>query len=97
MKKLLVALFVLLMLVGCSTKEELEVEDPTIDEPTVEEPGGPVGPMAGGWSINTDLPEMDDAIFDTARQGIDGASYSPLFILGTQVVAGTKYQYLCYG
>lgn len=91
MKKLLVALLVLLMLVGCSAKEEPEVEEPTIEDPV-----GPVGPVAGGWTINTELPEMNDAIFDKARQGIDGASYSPLFILGTQVVAGTNYQYLCY-
>ena len=90
MKKLLVALLVMLMLVGCSTKEE-----PT-DDPTIEEPVGPVGPVAGGWTINTELPEMNDAIFDKARQGIDGASYSPLFILGTQVVAGTNYEYFCY-
>lgn len=90
MKKLLVALLVMLMLVGCSAKEE-----PT-DNPTIEEPVGPVGPVAGGWTINTELPEMNDAIFDKARQGIDGASYSPLFILGTQVVAGTNYEYFCY-
>lgn len=91
MKKLLLALLVLLMLVGCSTKEE-----PVIDDPAIEEPVGPVGPVAGGWTINAELPEMNDATFDTARQGLDGASYSPLFILGTQLVAGTNYQYLCY-
>ena len=90
MKKLLVALLVMLMLVGCSAKEE------PVDDPTIEEPVGPVGPVAGGWTINTELPEMNDAIFDKARQGIDGASYSPLFILGTQVVAGTNYEYFYY-
>lgn len=91
MKKLLSFLLVLLMLVGCSLKQEPEVEEPTIEEPV-----GPVEPVAGGWKINAELPEMNDAIFDKARQGIDGASYSPLFILGTQVVAGTNYEYFCY-
>lgn len=91
MKKLLVALLVLLMLAGCSAKQE-----PVVEEPEIEEPVGPVGPVAGGWTINAELPEMNDAIFDIARQGLDGASYSPLFVLGTQLVAGTNYQYLCY-
>ena len=96
MKKLLVALLVLLMLVGCSTKEEPKTDEPVVEEPEIEEPVGPVGSVAGGWTINAELPEMNDAIFDVARQGLDGASYSPLFVLGTQLVAGTNYQYLCY-
>lgn len=84
-KKVLSLLLVLLMLMlaGCSTKEESVIDDP-------------VEPVAGGWTINADLPEMNDATFDTARQELTDASYSPLFILGTQVVAGTNYQYFCY-
>lgn len=91
MKKILAALLVLLMLVGCSTKDKPEVEDPIIEDPS-----GPVGPIGGGWTINTDLPEMDDMIFDRARQKLTGASYSPFLVLGSQVTNGTNYQYLCY-
>ena len=87
MKKLLVILLALLMIAGCSAKEP-EIIDEPVDEP--------VGPVAGGWTINDSLPEMNDMIFDQARQDLDGVSYSPLFILGTQVVAGTNYKYFCY-
>ena len=91
MKKILIALLAVLMLTACSTnKEEVVVEpqEEVIDQPTEE--------LAGGWTINTNLPEMNDAIFDNARQKLLGVNYSPLFIIGRQPVAGENIQYLCY-
>lgn len=91
MKKILIALLAVLMLTACSTAK---VEEPEVveDQPVVEEEKE----VVGGWTINTDLPEMNDAIFDSARQNIDGASYSPLFVIGTQPVAGQNLMYLAY-
>lgn len=88
MKKLLVALLAVLMLTACTTKQEETVVEPQIQEQ--EEV------MAGGWSINTDLPEMNDATFNEAREGLDGASYSPLLKVGTQPVAGENIMYFAY-
>ena len=90
MKKILIALLTLLMLAACTTNKQETVE------PSPENQQEPTGEVAGGWTINTDLPEMNDATFDSARKLL-GANYSPLFILGTQPVAGENIQYLCYG
>lgn len=87
MKKLLVSVLVLLMLTACSARE-INKEEPQIEK--IEEE------KVGGWTINFNLPEMNDAVFDIARQKIEGKSYSPLFILGSQPVAGENLQYLCY-
>lgn len=82
MKKVLIIMLAILMLGGCTKKEEPEITtDPEV--------------VVGGWTINADLPEMNDMIFDQARQNAD-AKLSPLFLLGSQVVAGTNYAYLCY-
>ena len=91
MKKILIALLTLFVLTACTSNktETVDVDPEVKEEETVEE-------AAGGWTINANLPEMNDAIFDSARQEIDGASYSPLFIVGTQPVAGQNLMYLAY-
>ena len=91
MKKILIALLTLFVLTACTSNktETVDVDPEVKEEETVEE-------VAGGWTINANLPEMNDAIFDSARQEIDGASYSPLFIVGTQPVAGQNLMYLAY-
>ena len=94
MKKILIALLAVLMLTACSTAKVDETQDVQEEQQEVEQEEKDV---VGGWTINTDLPEMNDAIFDSARQGIDGASYSPLFVIGTQPVAGQNLMYLTYG
>ena len=55
--------------------------------------------MAGGWQnvpceAGT-LPEDAQAAFDKALEGLDGAVYTPVALLSTQVVAGTNYCILC--
>lgn len=87
MKRLLVMLLALFILTACGEKKEdvtlTPSEDVKID-------------VVGGWSINEDLPEMNDMIFDNARKELLGVNYSPLFVLGTQVVAGQNIMYLTY-
>lgn len=93
MKKFLIALLAVFLLAACSTKKEEPVvtpgEDIVEDTPTEEQ-------NVGGWQINESLPEMNDAYFDNARKKLVGVNYSPLFVLGTQPVAGENIQYLCY-
>ena len=56
--------------------------------------------MAGGWTpvIQGEagkLPEDAQAAFDKALEQLDGANYTPVALLSTQVVAGTNYCILC--
>ena len=93
MKKILIALLAVLMLTACSTAKVEETQDVQEEQQETQQEEKE---NVGGWTINTNLPEMNDAIFDSARQGIDGASYSPLFVIGTQPVAGKNLMYLAY-
>ena len=56
--------------------------------------------IVGGWQINTDtagcdMPEEARGAFERAMSQLDGAIYTPIAYLGSQVVAGTNYAYLC--
>ena len=56
-------------------------------------------PLVGGWSAYTDNPteipaEALDAL-NAALDGLEGCVYKPIALLGTQVVAGTNYCFLC--
>ena len=55
--------------------------------------------MTGGWQNvpceAATLPEDAQAAFDKALEGLDGAVYTPVALLSTQVVAGTNYCILC--
>lgn len=70
-------------------------------ETDISETGEPaVGPVAGGWTVSTDpasaaIPEDAKAALDAALEGLDGVGYEPLAYLGSQVVAGTNYAFLC--
>lgn len=51
----------------------------------------------GGWSL-TDTGELSreaQGAFDKAMEGLVGAEYTPLALLGTQLVSGTNYCFLC--
>ncbi len=53
--------------------------------------------LAGGWSA-PETPDLDDdikAIVEKATAELVGVGYSPVALLGTQVVAGMNYQVLC--
>lgn len=58
----------------------------------------------GAWEITVPggkpimMPYEDaQAAFDTASRAYVGVDLKPLSLLGTQVVAGKNYKYLCYG
>ena len=57
------------------------------------------GMLVGGWQpVPAEarvLPEGARAAFDKATEGLTGASYTPVALLSTQVVAGTNYCILC--
>ena len=40
---------------------------------------------------------ITNAAFDKAQQGYAGVGFTPIALLGTQVVAGTNYKFLCDG
>lgn len=87
MKKLLVSAFLivlsaLLILSGCGKKTENEPQDT---------------PLSGGWTVNQnfgtpDIPSEPKAAFDKA---VKNGEYIPVAYLGSQVVAGTNYAFLC--
>lgn len=51
--------------------------------------------LAGGWTAAEDhaLTEETAAIFNKAFEGLAGAGYEPIALLGTQVVAGINYKF----
>ena len=56
-------------------------------------------PITGGWAINNDSDGIDDAnamsAFEKATEDLDGYRYDVAAVLGSQIVAGTNYLYLC--
>lgn len=77
----------------------LEITDaPEIPPPPTE--ASDVSPIVGGWEVNGDaaeaeMPEEAKVAFDEATYQLVGAIYTPIAYLGSQVVAGTNYAYLC--
>ena len=55
--------------------------------------------MVGDWNIvpheAEELPENAQAAFDKATEDLDGAEYTPVALMATQVVAGMNYCILC--
>lgn len=54
-------------------------------------------PLAGGWTPSADpaVTEELKTLFDKGTETLTGAGYIPVAFLGTQVVAGTNYAFLC--
>ena len=79
---------------GTVTLEGIKTIDPadvkTTDEPMESAPGSW---MSQAKENAAPVPEDVKA----ALAEIEGVSYSPIAVLGTQVVAGTNYRILCYG
>lgn len=56
--------------------------------------------ICGGWNAATEftspkIPKNAELAFDKATESITGASYEPVAYLGSQIVSGTKYAFLC--
>ena len=53
----------------------------------------------GGWTINTKagayVTKAQNKLFAQATKGLAGVSYTPIFVMSKQVVAGTNYAYFC--
>ena len=85
MKKIIMfSLVVCLCLVGCGKKSS------------------PSNELVGGWSSNTDIkavniPEDASKAFTSATAEYTGMTFEPIALLGTQVVSGTNYMFLCKG
>ena len=57
--------------------------------------------LAGGWQVAEDrssvvIPQEAKDVFDKAVENLDGNELEPMALLGTQVVAGTNYAFLCF-
>ena len=52
-----------------------------------------------GWTLpeTVDMTEEATRIFSKAMEGLVGVDYEPLALLGTQLVSGTNYCFLCRG
>lgn len=55
---------------------------------------------AGAWTVSTEsvtplIPEEAKEAFDAAVTGLTGVGYEPIAYLGSQVVAGSNYGFLC--
>ncbi|MBR5996337.1 MAG: hypothetical protein IK026_07185 [Eubacteriaceae bacterium] len=74
---------------GNATVTEVIASD--ADAPSAE------GGIVGGWSETESLEMTDDAetAFEKACETLTGAEYTPVALLGTQVVAGTNYRIIC--
>ena len=57
--------------------------------------------LAGGWEVAEDrssvlIPQDAKDTFDQATEKLDGNELEPMALLGTQVVAGKNYAFLCF-
>ena len=55
------------------------------------------GALSGGWTAAEDPAVTDEmnALIQKALDGLVGVNYIPVAYLGSQVVAGTNYAFLC--
>ena len=92
MRKLIAMLMALMMLFGigaaCAEGEKPAEENPALG-----------GAVVGGWAAAevTEITSDELVVFDKAVEGLMGVKYEPVLLLGTQVVAGTNYAFLCKG
>lgn len=53
-------------------------------------------PVLGGWTEEEKtITEEQKEIFDQALEGLVGVDYVPVELVGTQLVNGTNYRFLC--
>ncbi|MBR4164303.1 MAG: hypothetical protein IKR11_12335 [Solobacterium sp.] len=57
----------------------------------------PAETVSGGWTITDSLTVTEEAqnAFDKAMENLTGVNYTPLGLLGTQLVSGTNYCFIC--
>ena len=94
----ILCLSVFCMLTACKNTATPETEAPATDAPETEEV--PVAPVTGGWTIPQEpaeaaMPEEAKAAFDLAMETYQDGRPTPIAYLGSQVVAGANYSFLC--
>lgn len=89
MKKIVISaiLIVICFLISGCGKKEVVIEERNI---------------VGGWDIDVsikqiDLPDKAKEVFNNAVSNYSKMKLTPISLLGTQVVSGTNYMYLCKG
>ena len=99
MKKRTLALIMLVIscLVTAAMSESAEEITPDPAETEIMEDQSVQIPLAGGWFPAEDPTITDElkALVDKATGNLVGASYTPVALLSTQVVAGMNYCILC--
>ena len=90
-----VAVTFALALIGCSPSSS------QVTSPSTSSTNSSAVPLAGGWHAADQaygvVPRDAQDAFDKALEGYAGVSLKPVAIMGTQVVAGTNYMFLCEG
>lgn len=89
MKKLVIGIMLImtcLLITGCG-KQENVIEERNI---------------VGGWDIDVptkqlEIPDNIKELFDSATSSYNKMTLTPISLIGTQVVSGTNYMFLCKG
>lgn len=81
------------------SSEEFDIADYNTGDEAADE-NAEAGQMAGGWQIpeqitTAEIPEEALTAFSKAVEGFTGNELTPMALLGTQIVAGTNYAFLC--
>lgn len=103
MKKYIALFIVIAMLCAlASCGAKTPAEDTTAPEAPVSEEIPDDTELAGGYTVNAEIPEAKlpeevKAAFDGALKDYAGMSFTPVAYLGSQVVAGSNYAILCLG
>ncbi len=93
MKKLITLLTVGMMtmsMIGCGAQNQVQIDDASTQVETEEV-------TVGGWQTHQtiDVPQEAQDALNKALEDLTGATYEPVTLLATQVVAGTNYAILC--
>lgn len=113
MKKALIltlccVLAVSIIMTGCAARDKQEeaaaaeeTAAPAEEIPAEEAEEMKGDPILGGWTVfegNTSLlNDEQKRIFAEATEAVTGEELTPVAVVGTQVVAGTNYEFLCIG
>ena len=94
-------------IMGCSAKaDNAESQATTVSqESTITKEAEEISetnesaPITGGWAINNNFKAIDNvnamSAFEKATEDLVGYRYDVAAVLGSQIVAGTNYLYLC--
>ena len=85
-------------LAACKTAQaDTKTTETTISGDAVAAAINQISDLLGGWTFpdDTSLTPEAEKIFDEAAKKVNGCFYKPVMLLGTQVVSGQTYCFLC--